>query len=543
MISKFSRAAPYLIPTLVLLTPLAVRAESLDQRGTLWSPVLEWTLEDSSFDEESSTINPFDVEARVTFVHEESGEERRTGMYYAGEGKWKFRFTGTRTGLWKFESRSERSHLNGKQGKVEIAPSQLPSASGFIVAERSRFARQVGKRGELEGFVPNIYMDYRKYGHPSDCGWTDVSRTFGDAEVLTNYLDEAERHGCNGIQALIGNQWFRADAPSSRDHDSENPDPKTFAALEQAIQAAHRRRMHLHIWAWGDEQRRWTPVRVGGVNGPADRRIQRYLAARLGPLPGWTMSYGFDLDEWVTSEEVNDWQEHLQQQMGWPHLLGARAAGRFAPPTTLDILAHDARPRDRFYDSATELLDRANGRPVLLERRFSYLRDDIWDMDTTRRAFWQLTLAGGVGAIWGHYPPNCAAYVEGNYPHPEQMRTHRTFWKHRFRLDMYPDLESVPPPTRVFTNGDDRLIVYREESTRIRLPLSQLESAQRSVAVDTRKPYEEIDLGLLSSEDQTWQAPHVSDWVIAVGDFSSLDAEIQARNETETEYEYEKDAP
>jgi len=44
------------------------------------------------------------------------------------------------------------------------------------------------------------------------------------------------------------------------------------------------------LWAWGDEQRRMTPKRWG-INGKVDRRLQRYICARLGPLPGWSIAF------------------------------------------------------------------------------------------------------------------------------------------------------------------------------------------------------------------------------------------------------------
>ena len=49
--------------------------------------------------------------------------------------------------------------------------------------------------------------------------------------------------------------------------------------------------------------------------------------------------------------------------------------------------------------------------------------------------------------------------------------------------------------------------------------LSGMASAQPAVAVDTKLSYAEIDLGTLSTTDQTWTASYVSDWAIAIGDF------------------------
>lgn len=240
------------------------------------------------------------------------------------------------------------------------------------------------------------------------------------------------------------------------------------------------------------------------------------------------MSYGFDLFEWVTPDQVSRWHDHLQQEMGWNHLLGARAERRFEPPPTLDILAHDLRVDDRFYESAVDLLEQAEGRPVLLERRFAYLRDGVWDMDATRRAFWQFTLAGGVGAIWGHYPPECSAHVAGDYPHPEQLRTHRRFWRHRFGPTMRRAPEFASPPTRALTDDLGNSVFYHENTDEISLPLSTMQDARPAIAVDTRKAYREIDLGQLEPTDQYWQAPYASDWAVAVGEFPQTPSVIPA---------------
>ncbi len=49
------------------------------------------------------------------------------------------------------------------------------------------------------------------------------------------------------------------------------------------------------------------------------------------------------------------------------------------------------------------------------------------------------------------------------------------------------------------------------------MDLSGSDAPLPAVAVDTRRPYDEIDLGRLSPEESVWNAPRVSDWAIAVG--------------------------
>lgn len=42
-----------------------------------------------------------------------------------------------------------------------------------------------------------------------------------------------------------------------------------------------------------------------------------------------------------------------------------------------------------------------------------------------------------------------------------------------------------------------------------------------AIAIDTTKVYAEIDLGILSPGNQTWNTPYSSDWAISVGDFGA----------------------
>jgi hypothetical protein len=510
-----------LIAVAILCAASDGSADELDRTGTLWAPYMEWSVENPAW-----SGNPFDVEARVTFTHPASGEERTTLMFYDGGKTWKFRFTATRTGEWSFRTSSDDGDLDGKRGTVAIGPNPDQNVKGFLVPHQNKYARQADEDGTLEAIAPNIYMNMVKFGVPERCGWTAVTPTFSDRETFAAYLDEAEAHGCNAVFARMGNQWFQAQAVSWRDHDSKNPDPATFRAMEESIVQAHQRGMFLHMWAWGDEQRGWTPVGVGGINGEPDRRLQRYMAARLGPLPGWTMSYGSDLNEWANTEQVASWAEYIKRHSGWEPMLSARQVTRgreqFQSPEILTVAAYDDTPADAFYELSIERLSRAPQRPVLFERRFTYLRDGVWDMETTRRAFWQFTLAGGAGAVWGHYPAegNCSARFEGEYPHPEQLRTHRRFWRDRFLLDMQPDEDRGRAAALVLRSGNQNAVFYLEDAASIELDLTAMAGPQPVIAVDAAKDYVEVDLGTFAAERRTWTAPYRSDWALAVGSFS-----------------------
>src|SRR5690554_4351046 len=98
-----------------------------DKTARLWQPFVQWELHYDL----GPGQNPFDVEATAAFTHGETGEKRTTGLFYIGQQRWAFRFTGTRIGTWTFETRGPGS-LGGHRGQVLVEPNSDPNARGFI---------------------------------------------------------------------------------------------------------------------------------------------------------------------------------------------------------------------------------------------------------------------------------------------------------------------------------------------------------------------------------------------------------------------------
>ena len=478
---------------------------------TLWSPYAEWSLENSTY-----SGNPFDVVASATFVHHRSGETRTTEMFYDGGTSWKFRFTGTQTGTWTFTTSSSDSDLDGQSGTVTVMPNPNPEITGFLITQGNKFAVQVGE-GELRGFLFNVYQENNKF--PADFwDWNndrnlDYIRTYPAEEWASRYLQEARTHGANTIWLALANQWFEVGVLDWHDLSSENPDLRTFDMLDRVITTAHKEGGRVHIWLWGDDasDRHWTPTGGpgGGINGVRDKRLQRYIAARLGPLPGWTMGYGFDLQEWVSESQVGEWARYMHEHLGWDHVLMARGRSH----SELDAVSYSGL--NHSYSSAASNLDSDKNRPHVFEERDYYQRSGN-TMDVTRLHLWQYTLAGGHGGYWGIHH-NWGS----SYPNPEQMQTHFEFWlkNERFLLDM--KRVAGADGYALMDDAKTHYVFYKEGSSAIELDLSAMIGPQPAVAVDTRKRYAEINLGVLNAARQTWQAPYQSDWAIAVGDFGS----------------------
>jgi hypothetical protein len=520
---------------------------AMNKTGRLFAPYLEWTLNNPSY-----SGNPFDLVASATFVHQGSGKTHKTEMFYDGGTTWKFRFTGTLTGTWRFTTASSDLNLNGHNGIVTINSNPDSNIRGFLKSVGNRFAIEVGEN-ELQGYRLNVYQNATDF---PDFEWLDhlpppdIVGALEDSAVVDAYLQDARDNGFETVYMPIFNNWFHAGANKHTQHSSVNPDTRTFRALERFIVTAHSRGFRVHIWPWGDEQHKLTQIGAGGINGIPDKRLQRYIAARLGPLPGWTMGYGWDLFEWVNGEQLGEWASYLHEHFGWQHLLWGR--GRYH--SELDAKSYAWVGTDLVTDQSSgslkenkiiipvtyeEVIEKLNtdlARPHFEEERFWYrmLENNKttpdkynFSMENIRRYLWIYTMAGGLGSWWGFYYPTPGHHKKGDgagysppFTHPEQLRTVSKFWNNRFLLDMEP-ANNLTDGYALKTPANAHYVFYKQDTSSIQMNLSKMSGSQPAIAVDAKLEYVEINLGPLTAKNQTWTAPRVSDWAIAVGHFST----------------------
>lgn len=478
------------------------------QEGYQWAPYLEWSLQNPTY-----TGNPYDLVATVTFNHTASGETRTTEMFYDGGTSWKFRFSGTLAGQWTFTTHSDDPDLNEHNGSVTIQP--RPGAPGFV----TQFGDQWGRMGTGEVFVPQFVM----VGGPQ--------LYYNNATQVDQEIQQfLEQHGFNGFHTPVFCRWFDINRPRCSDISGPdpNPDPRTFDALELMITRVYEAGGVVHIWVWGDSQRKQNANFLpGGVNGHIDRRLQRYIAARLGPLPGWTLGYGFDLWEWVSGEELTDWHSYMHERFGWPHLLGARAGKNTLEQLAeaLEYSSYEQHGPD--YDKYLETIEARPCKPSFSEDRFR-IREPAqakdYTMEMTRRGLWHSAMAGGVANIWGNLVgaagANDGSTTSAPYPNPAWIKTYSRFFDQRFlpgmvRCNELTDGVCLGQPAM------NAFVFYKENTAAIDLDLSNLPWPLTAVAVDAKKAYSELPLGPLDPAFQVWTAPYASDWAIAVGDFSN----------------------
>ncbi|MEM8858869.1 MAG: DUF5060 domain-containing protein [Chloroflexota bacterium] len=467
--------------------------------GSLLNPL------DISFNNSSWSGNPFDLVAVATFRHQASGITRQTEMYYNGGNEWRARFTADRTGLWTYSTQSNDSDLNEKTGNISISGS---NAKGFVVADGDKWSRS----GTGQAFVPQYLMA------------AELDRFYSDQGKLNRDLNTfMGEHGFTGFHIRGYCHWFDLgnDRCSNIAAGDRDPDIRTFEVVESIIMETYSRGGTTHIWMYGDNSRKHNPT-DWGLNGTIDQRMQRYLAARLGALPGWTMGYGYDINEWAPRHQIETWYNFLDSRMMYSHLMGARG-NKNAIMQHSEIMSYSGyekhHPDYNWYVS--EISDRSN-KPSFSEDRFRVDQAFAWKdytYEETRRGLWHSAMAGGIANIWGNMQfDEGGSYQDGSrvYPNKDEIKTYSDFMNPRFHdgLDRCNNLTNG----YCLKNGNNtQFIFYRENTNSISLNLSSMNGSQPFVAVNTVTGQQIT--GTLQPGQQTWNAPGTSDWAIAIGNW------------------------
>lgn len=457
--------------------------------------------------------NPFDIRAYVVFTHAASGRTLTTGMFYTGDGQWAWRFTGLLPGQWTFASHSRAPDLHGWSGTVQVTADA--KGLGFIENSEGYWSRSTGR-----AFVPSLVM----YGSPA---YVSEHGDRLDSELELFF----EQHGFNGLHVPVLCRWFDVDETDCDDVGEPNPDLRTFAALEQLIEAAYARGGMVHLWLWGDSERKQNPIYLrseGGLGGVADQRLQRYIAARLGPLPGWTLGYGFDLWEWVTPEQLQSWQHKLNDELGWPHLLGARGAKNqlseiYAGLDYVGLEQH--RPWLPGLRAARQF---DLTRPIMSEDRFRFRGTDQRAKDYTPEEMllgvWQSALAGGVGAIWGNLVarPGGArsrAIANGEAPSAPLPNAAAIKFAHRYIEDhWYPPVQFCDVEQTAYgcIQLPARGLLLRLYEGRDALELPAGAVGQTVRVIDIHHPERPFWEGNLRATPQPLALSGISDWLVEI---------------------------
>lgn len=466
--------------------------------------------------------DPNDPVSTARFVNDATGERYEVQAFYvggrAGLSVYRFRFTPRAPGRWTFATSSSVPGLDGITGAVRATASDL---EGPLTALDGRFAVVTGD-GEARPTTYNVFGA----GGRLLSGLGDLPRDeAGLTSALAPVLDEVAQNGFDALHVAVNNEWLSLGRPRWDRHAAVQPDPATFQLLETLLVMAHERGLFVHFWMWGDEARRYTPLGLrsdpliagdpGGPTGAAFERVVRYIAARLGPIPNWTMSYGFDLHEWADEGPVRAWAARLSESLPVPHLLTATEEGR--EPRAFDLggdkLPLVSRDRDPYehdqepYALALQYLAEGGGGPLLFESRYLIQAGGPWDAAGLAEGLWGYALAGGVGAIYDR-PPDSELPPEA----VTVLRTFRDFWRGRVPPgDAWSSERETGELVLVSATGDSGVLFARDTDV---VDLAALPTGSQAIAIDALAPYAEVPVDTGAT---TWRAPHASYWAVAFG--------------------------
>lgn len=501
-----------IIPFLLLFNWNVKATDYGTKQVNLYEPYAEWSVNNSSY-----SGNAFDVEAEVTFTHSNSGETVTTQMFYDGNDTWKWRFTGTKTGIWSFTTSSSDNDLNGHSGTVDVNSNPDTDVQGFLQSHTQDVKKWAVPTagGEMKAIPPHYAMWH---------GREEIEQYASEIDSYINlFIGE---HGFTGfhIPVMLPEVWTTND----------NPDISFFETLETVMKKIHGANALVHLWFWGDAARGWTPP--GGINSTADKRLQRYICARLGAIPNWSGGYGFDLWEWVDENQLNEWYNYMHAHLGYKHYLGGRADKHSYTQISeqMDYSSYelhvysDPQP---WYEQWVKVVAERPGKPAFSEDRFRTTSNTGKSKDVTydevRRGLYYATMAGGAASIWGNLMGG-DEYRSYEYPNKEQLKTWNTFFvqKDRFKGDMERRNDLSSDAWVLHSPSLDSYVAYQENTSSVNLEIN-VSGSVTVLAVNTKEAYTEINLGNYGSGNHTFDLQSNSDWVIAVGSFGSDDPPVE----------------
>ena len=397
---------------------------------------------------------------QAVVVQHTSGEQYKV-LTFQQNGQTKFRFTPTQKGIWSFST----------GGEIAINADRPAYANGFVTAQGNKWVHSATGKA----FVPQFLM----YDKP---------------DIAAGLEEFVEGHGFSGFHIINLRDFMK--------------NPSYFEAI---VLDTYRRGGVTHFWVWGDEQRRLTP----STYGVDVDLLYTEIAARLAPLPGWTVGYGFDLFEWASAGEIENFRRKLRSDCDYLHLVGGRGhKNQYKEISSkLDYAAWEWHHPD--YHDYRDHIEESNHRPAFSEDRFriwgsGHARD--YNLDQTRQGLWLSAIAGGVANIWGHQPEGQA--FSAPYHNREDIKTYSQFIDATFTVNMVPD-NSLISTGYCLRDNNLSAICYSEQPDNIQFNLDEISTPAQVIAVDTQSAYQEIEVSF-SDSNCYWRPPYTSDWAFHI---------------------------
>lgn len=497
----------------------------------------------------SASTNVFDVQADVTWSHATHADVV-SQMYWVSTDTWRHKFCPPAMGVWTYNTVADGtgrttndSQLNGLSGSVNIAASG--NARGFVVADGQRFAWQIGDESSAnyKYFVPQMWrvrtgpddFDAFPIGGTGDGYNTQAKR---DA-IFDEFIGPNSNHGFNGIHfGVQGLTWFDSThelEDNSFSNSDDEPDPATFVIMETTFAQCHALGVYVGLWEFGDNTdnanpNQWT-AGGQGQNGNNHNRLMRYISARLLTMPGVTLGYGYDLQEWTDVTEIEARHQFYEDHTtGIPLLLSARPG---TPHSGTDFSATAAWNANQSVASA-EAWEPRHAEHVAMLAQFStkpcYSEDNFRDVDSPeakdwtqteqRQGHWLTTMAGGVACQWMRLRNGTEVQRNYVFDNPEWFKTYFTFFDVNNRYGPNTLLDDSLSSNGHCLRASDftTYVFYSEGVSSITIDLSDAPGNMTVISVDTVATYSETveGTGFSATSGHVISPGSSSDWALYV---------------------------
>lgn len=277
-----------LLACTLLLTAAGVQAEPVEQWGTAEIELAG-----------PREGNPFvDVELSATF--RQGTRSLQVAGFYDGDGKYKIRFMPDAIGTWEYETRSNRSALSGKTGRVQAVAPKPGNRGPVGVRNTWHFAYADG--------TPFWQVGTTAYS------WTNQPAALQEQTLRTlaaapfNKLRMGvfpKRYEFNTNEPPL--YPFEGKAPSQWDFSRFNP--AFFRNFEQRVGQLRALGIEADIILFHPyDKGHWG---FDAMPAEANERFLRYIVARLAAYRNvwWSMANEFDF---IKSKSMEDWDRYFQ---------------------------------------------------------------------------------------------------------------------------------------------------------------------------------------------------------------------------------------
>lgn len=358
--------------------------------------------------------NPFDVEITGTFIGP-GGIRLQVPGFYDGEGKWKIRFSPTRTGKWNLVTTSPLAALNGKtDSDIECIPNRHTAIHGGLQVDPAHpyhFQYEDGTRYFLMGY---------------ECDWLwGVDMKDPQRKQMHTLIDRIAGRGFNHVLVNVyahdsgwspGKKHAYDYGPPDMfawEGSNEKPDHTRlnvayFRIYDGMMQALRDKGIVAHLMLKVYNKRVNWPEK----NSPEERKFFRYVVARYQAFANVVWDY--------SKESYNEKDDELQARL----IRDVKAQDAYQRLMTVhDDDTYEWDPRynaaidfrtDQQHSDFAQMIAfdrRMRKRPVVNsefgyergvgEKLPTYRKEDDWQ-DQLKRAYY-VYLAGGYGVYYYHY--------------------------------------------------------------------------------------------------------------------------------------------